>query len=219
MNIIVSHGKVTPGVRKILQSAKTFANHLSDYEAYLTTAASNPPPVRPAPVSTPATPTVRAAPGTAIPHLTSKGTRSHKKKPPANTVVLTPTPLRQVSTVQTPIVKPVIDTPMLDALPLVELAQVAPPPAHPGDDDPLLMSRIPALPTKEEIAKLLAVPPLSYLEAKGPWVEQERNRPVRKFCEVCGYWGRVKCKTCGGRVCALECLGVHREECYAKYGA
>jgi zinc finger HIT domain-containing protein 1 len=75
------------------------------------------------------------------------------------------------------------------------------------------------MPTQQEIEKLLAAPPLSYLEARGPWVEEDRRKPVRRFCEICGYWGRVRCKTCGGRVCALECLGVHQEECFTKYGA
>lgn len=216
---LVSHGKVTPAVRKILQSAKTFANHLSDYEAFLTTAAANPAPPRPAPVATPATPIVRPTPGiSSTPHLTSKGTRSHKKKPASNSAVSTPTPLRHVSTPTAVKHEPKLDIPMPDAPPLI-LGTSTLPPSHPGDTDPLLISRIPAMPSQEEIAKLLAAPPLSYLEAKGPWVEEERRRPVRKFCEVCGYWGRVRCRTCGGRVCALECLSVHKEECYAKYGA
>lgn len=42
--------------------------------------------------------------------------------------------------------------------------------------------------------------------------------PPRYFCEVCGYWGRVRCTKCGARVCALDCLEVHREECLARYG-
>lgn len=92
-------------------------------------------------------------------------------------------------------------------------------PVHPGDRDPLLVSRVPEMPSQEELEKLLAMPPLTYLEAKGPWVEEDRRKPVRRFCEVCGYWGRVKCRNCGGRVCALECLGVHQGECFVKYGA
>lgn len=101
--------------------------------------------------------------------------------------------------------------------PLVVLPMLPPPPAHPGDSDKLLISRIPKMPTQEEINKLVSAPPLSYEDAKGT-VEGE-GRPVRVFCEVCGYWGRVRCVRCGGRVCALECLDVHKEECFTRYGA
>lgn len=75
------------------------------------------------------------------------------------------------------------------------------------------------MPSAEEIEKLLSQPPLTYAEARGPWVDEDRRKPVRAFCEVCGYWGRVRCKRCGGRVCALECMSVHQEECYGRYGA
>lgn len=65
----------------------------------------------------------------------------------------------------------------------------------------------------------MTAPPLSYLEARAQWTEEEEGRyPVRRFCEVCGYWGRVKCIKCGARVCALECLEAHREECLVRYG-
>ena len=75
------------------------------------------------------------------------------------------------------------------------------------------------MPSQEEIERLLAMPPLSYTEARGSWMDDDRRRPVRKFCEVCGYWGRVRCTKCGGYVCALECLDVHKEECFNRYGA
>lgn len=103
--------------------------------------------------------------------------------------------------------------------PMSSLTSVPDPPAHPKDDDPLLVSRIPAMPSQEEIERLLACPPLSYMEARGSWTEEDRRKPVRTFCEVCGYWGRVRCTRCGGRVCALECLGVHQEDCFTRYGA
>lgn len=90
-----------------------------------------------------------------------------------------------------------------------------PPAAHPGDADPLLVSRVPALPTEAEMRRLLAAPPLSYGEARG---NRDETYPARVFCEVCGYWGRVRCLKCGTRVCALECLETHREECVTRYG-
>lgn len=93
------------------------------------------------------------------------------------------------------------------------------PVTHPDDKSPLLVSRIPGLPSQAEIQKLLNAPPLSYEEARGSWTEEDRRKPVRVFCEVCGYWGRVRCMRCGGKVCALECLGTHQEECFTRYGA
>jgi len=94
-----------------------------------------------------------------------------------------------------------------------------PPPAHPGDADPLLVSRVPPLPSDEELRRLLAGPPLSYLEARGAWAPADEGRyPPRRFCEVCGYWGRVRCTKCGTRVCALECLETHRADCVTRYG-
>jgi zinc finger HIT domain-containing protein 1 len=94
-----------------------------------------------------------------------------------------------------------------------------PPVPHPEDNSPLLVSRIPGMPSHAEIEKLLSAPSLSYEEARGSWTEEDRRKPVRVFCEVCGYWGRVRCMRCGGKVCALECLSTHQEECFTKYGA
>lgn len=103
-------------------------------------------------------------------------------------------------------------------------------PSHPGDADPLLASWLPPLPTDEELRELMRAPPLTYHQARGVWApagagdaggagEGNRKRyPTRHFCEVCGYWGRVRCMKCGTRVCALDCLNVHREECITRYG-
>jgi len=195
----VSHGKVTPGVRKILQSQKTFANHLDDFEAL--------PPAE----KNLHTNTVRSASGTSTPNSTK---RSHKRKDPNAT---THTPLRKVSTLSSPI-KSEDDVAMPDAS-IPSLSSAPDPPPHPRDNDVLLVSRIPRMPSQEEIDRLLAAPPLSYNEARGSMTEDDRRKPIRTFCEICGYWGRVKCTRCGGRVCALECLTVHQEECFTRYGA
>lgn len=55
---------------------------------------------------------------------------------------------------------------------------------------------------------LLSAPPLSYAAsyarpppASGP--------PQRQFCDNCGYWGTIKCRKCGARVCGLECKDAH----------
>ncbi|KAL2170056.1 hypothetical protein VTG60DRAFT_5328 [Thermothelomyces hinnuleus] len=94
-----------------------------------------------------------------------------------------------------------------------------PPRPHPGDADPLLVSRVPPFPSDDELRALMTAAPLSYLEARAAWDEDGPGRyPVRVFCAVCGYWGRVKCMKCGTRVCALDCLEAHREECVTRYG-
>jgi zinc finger HIT domain-containing protein 1 len=80
------------------------------------------------------------------------------------------------------------------------------------------VSYVPPFPSDDELRALMTAPPLSYLEARAAWGEDERRYPVRVFCAVCGYWGRVKCMKCGTRVCALECLETHREECVTRYG-
>jgi zinc finger HIT domain-containing protein 1 len=99
----------------------------------------------------------------------------------------------------------------------------APPKPHAGDADPLLVSRIPPFPTDDELRALLTAAPLSYTEARAvlgdTGEEDEAARyPARRFCGVCGYWGRVRCTKCGARVCALDCLDVHRQECFTRYG-
>lgn len=213
---IASHGKVTPGVRKILQSQKTFANYLSDYEALSTINASQPA----QPIPPPPAPSDRSTPAASTPKR-STTKRGYKKKDAAASA---PTPLRKVSSVSeaagavAPKTEPAQDTPMPDA-PNAPLERSGPPAPHPEDNNPLLVSRIPQMPSKEEIEKLLAVPALTYLEARGAMTAEDRRKPIRHFCDVCGYWGRVKCRRCGGRVCALECLTVHQEECFTRYGA
>ncbi|KAH7401317.1 hypothetical protein BKA66DRAFT_450180 [Pyrenochaeta sp. MPI-SDFR-AT-0127] len=59
-----------------------------------------------------------------------------------------------------------------------------------------------------ELEALLAAPPLSFAAshvapppAGGP--------PQRQFCDNCGYWGQIKCRKCGARVCGLECKDAH----------
>lgn len=188
----VAPGKHTPNVRKILQSQKTFSNHLDDFLAIQAQVEGGP-----------------AAAGNNRPNNASSKRPSNKRDA---TAASTPTG----SNKPTPGIQEE-DVTMADAdLPPVLVGQYRPPPAtHPGDNDPLLASLVPDLPSDEELRKLLAHPPLTYYEARGKW---EDNYPTRVFCEVCGYWGRVRCMKCGTRVCALDCLETHREECVTRYG-
>ncbi|KAM3513954.1 hypothetical protein MY11210_002386 [Beauveria gryllotalpidicola] len=183
--------KHTANVRKILQSQKTFANHLDDFlalqalmESNAAVASKRSNAAAAAASSSRSKDASSATPGggdTPMPDAAGEGSSSSDNEP--STMLAAP--------------------------------HRPPPAAHPGDADPLLVSRVPPLPTEAEMKRLLAAPPLSYGEARGNWTA---TYPVRVFCEVCGYWGRVRCLKCGTRVCALECLETHREECVTRYG-
>lgn len=179
--------KHTPNVRKILQSQKTFNNHLDDFLALGGTDTN-----------------LVTSNNTSRP---SQASANASKRPQAGKKDSS-TP-RQALTDQ--------DITMADAnLPcILPPPYKDPPPAHPGDDNPLLASRVPQPPSDEELRRLLAHPPLTYVEAQGTW---EDKYPRRTFCQVCGYWGRVRCMKCGTRVCALDCLETHREDCVTRYG-
>lgn len=171
-----------------MQSQKTFANHLDDYIAMQGTLE-------------------------ATPALSRRGT-------------VTTTAIKRQSTTQRDSAKSGHSRPTEDGdyeidntiptEPTILNNSTSPPAvAHPGDSEPLLISRMPEMPSDDELRRLLAHPPLTYLEARGRY---EGTYPARNFCELCGYWGRVKCMKCGTRVCALDCLEVHREECVTRYG-
>ncbi|KAM5356222.1 hypothetical protein ACJ41O_002868 [Fusarium nematophilum] len=179
-----AQGKHTPNVRKILQSQKTFGNHLDDFLALQALAESNP-------------------------ALSRSNTSGANNKRSSGSRRDTPSSSRQPAQDE--------DTAMTDAdcPPVLPPSSRSPPASHPGDDSPLLASRVPEMPSDEDLRKLLAHPPLTYGEAAGNW---DPKYPVRVFCQVCGYWGRVRCMKCGTRVCALDCLEAHREECVTRYG-
>ncbi|KAK8056819.1 hypothetical protein PG993_002046 [Apiospora rasikravindrae] len=214
--------KHTPNVRKILQSQKTFANHLDDWLALKEGGGI----ANTGGTATPATggggtSSSRSAAAAAAAALSGRkgSAQQHKKsetpnsrggassakqqQPKQDDVEMTDAPNafggEGGSTILSPYRGPL-------------------PAPHPRDDDLLLVSRVPPMPTDEELKALLAAPPLTYLEARAGWGAEDRKYPVRVFCEVCGYWGRVKCIKCGTRVCALDCLDTHHEECVTRYG-
>lgn len=90
-------------------------------------------------------------------------------------------------------------------------------PKTPLDDEPLLKSYIPSAPSAEVMEALLSGPPLSYNAARTapPLV----GKPQRHFCEICGYWGTIKCMKCGARVCGLECKIGHDDSRCLKFYA
>ncbi|KAK4043649.1 hypothetical protein C8A01DRAFT_32177 [Parachaetomium inaequale] len=258
-----AQNKHTPNVRKILQSQKTFANHLDDYQALLALAESNPAaaaamnaaqakpstPIAATPKSASPAPTVAPAGGgsrrsaAAAKRAAAKEKQEQEKKKARQTPKQEPDPETEANNPQQQEDQPDVEMPDATAPPqptptpnaeepnpqetqssypresLILPAYTKPPPRpHPGDADPLLVSYIPPFPSDDELRELMTAPPLSYLEARAGWGDEQRRYPVRVFCAVCGYWGRVKCMKCGVRVCALECLEAHREECVTRYG-
>jgi zinc finger HIT domain-containing protein 1 len=174
---VTAQTKFTPNVRKVMQSQKTFANHLDDYLA-LQALESNP--------------------------------SSNATKRPGGGKKDTAASTPRQGTHDNDVAMTDVDLP-----PVLPPANKQPPAPHTGDNDALLVSRVPEMPSDEELRRLLARPPLSYLEALGTCQD---TYPRRSFCEVCGYWGRVRCMKCGTKVCALNCLETHREECVTRYG-
>ncbi|EXJ64093.1 hypothetical protein A1O7_00429 [Cladophialophora yegresii CBS 114405] len=103
------------------------------------------------------------------------------------------------------------------------------------DRDPLLRTLdLPKMPSDRVMQALLAEPPLSYTAARAKPLDDPPDhggtgtvfamrtgnstlmaKPERRFCPVCGYWGKVRCKYgCGERVCGLlECWRSHELVC------
>jgi zinc finger HIT domain-containing protein 1 len=82
--------------------------------------------------------------------------------------------------------------------------------SHQLQHDSLLSPPAPLTATTAEIEALLSAPQLSYNAARSA-PSPATAPPQRVFCEMCGYWGRVKCLKCGSRVCGLECKSAHEE--------
>ncbi|KAK6206579.1 hypothetical protein LQW54_007649 [Pestalotiopsis sp. IQ-011] len=215
-----TNNKHTPNVRKILQSQKTFANHLDDYIAAGAGLLDHQSAAVPAAVGAGGSARSAAAAATAAIRRERAAGAAPQRKPDPATGGKTAGNNKPATHNTGP-----EDVEMPDAAAsdppssILEPYAGARPAPHPADDDdPLLASIVPPLPSDEELRQLLAAPPLTYLDAKAGWNDEDRRYPARVFCEVCGYWGRVRCMKCGVRVCALECLEAHREECVTRYG-
>ncbi|KAI9834974.1 MAG: hypothetical protein M1819_002697 [Sarea resinae] len=199
----VSKGKgVTTAVRKILSSQKTFANHLADEEALLAQHAST----NTAAANTNTNTNTAAVAATT--DTTSKPTAKQSKTAAARNK-------RASTTGSTPAPTPApVPPPQKPATPIT--------PASLDATNPLLRSHLPTPPSPATLNTLLPAPPLSYGAARvappalSLPVDAEGGGgrmgvPTRKFCEICGYWGRVRCMRCGVRVCGKDCLETHGE--------
>ncbi len=189
-----SKGKATQSVRRILMSQKTFANHIADEEAAVAAQAQQS-------QSVVITSTPRAAASRVLKTPTSRLKRSSTSaSASASTSTPVPTPPSTTTklTTHTPL-------PPTNIASRTGLSPGSGP--SPDDKNPLLRSYIPAAPSEAVLRALVSAPPLSYTAARA--LPSSSGRPQRRFCEICGYWGRVKCLKCGARVCGLECKGVH----------
>lgn len=74
------------------------------------------------------------------------------------------------------------------------------------------------LPTQAELEALLNAPPLTYNQARSA-PPAPSAPPPRQFCEICGYWGRVKCMKCGNMTCSVLCKDAHDENKCLKFYA
>ncbi len=239
--------KSTANVRKILQSQKTFANHLDDYQALVIQAETNPAAAaallgNQAPTPKASTPAPAPKPVTNAKRTAAQRRSDAAAKRAAAKVKIEAAEVEaetekkgegasgdmdgDVDMTDGPAGEPAPAAPTEPEGPtsyppdgtILPAYQKPPPKPHVGDEDPLLVSAVPPFPTDEELRALMTAPPLTFLEAHARVTKEESRYPGRKFCEVCGYWGRVRCMKCGTRVCALNCLDVHREECVTRYG-
>ncbi|KAK7521567.1 hypothetical protein IWZ03DRAFT_97033 [Phyllosticta citriasiana] len=216
--------KMTPAVRKILQSGRTFAHWLADEEALAAQRTGAPAAAGSVgPGSQSVTATASPAPSSGAAEATAMASSKNRKRSmgaaavgraakraAAATTTTTEsaptTPSAAVVGSPAPSGGGVQQAPMVD----LEMESVLAEPTPIDEYEPLLRANVPTLPTEQEIQTLLAHPPLPYTAARAaPPAAEGPSR--RLFCEICGYWGRVRCLRCAARVCGLECKRAHDE--------
>lgn len=77
---------------------------------------------------------------------------------------------------------------------------------------------IPTPPSEAEMEALLNAHPLTYNQAKSA-PPRPNAPPPRRFCDICGYFGRVKCMKCGAMTCSVLCKDAHDEQRCLKFYA
>ncbi|KAL9094808.1 MAG: hypothetical protein Q9165_002757 [Trypethelium subeluteriae] len=209
-----SRGKMTPNVKRILQSQKTFANHLADEEAMLA-------------MQPPKAPTVAALNPRAILGRPRRSSLDKRRQKVEEARHARPIKKGKRRTMSSQSATPALEIPSAIATPSVLPDNSTTPQATIATRDidpdesllhPLLQTELPTPPSYLEIHELLSKSPLSYSAARvGP--PPSNAPPQRHFCEICGYWGRVKCMKCGARVCSLACRSAHDDSRCLKFYA
>lgn len=207
-----ARSKTTSNVRRILLSQKTFRNYVDDEEAALALGSGFGAGSAAAAAATTTVQRGSVSRSVAVrPSPRGSSGRSTPKAPPSQAATQSAgTPAEGEA----------------EAEAEIETETSAPAPAEhlpPSDLDthPLLRSYIPTAPAAKIMQQLLSEPPLSYnaSRAKLPGSPGGRSRsqpgpvrkPPRRFCGICGFWGRIKCVKCAARVCGLECYRTHEE--------
>ena len=204
--------KVTSNVRRILGYNRNFGHYLADEEALIAAGGS----------STIAAPTPSTA-ASAVKDGKRRGDRENATTPASRRAPVQPgtmgpppnkppTPMKQESRDQDVAMTSPSTSPKRSRSQSGTQTQQAPTTYDPKlDKDPLLRTlNLPPRPSDRVMAQLLAEPPLSYSAARAKPLDPDKQVPVRHFCTMCGYWGKVKCRKCGERTCGLmECWKGH----------
>lgn len=224
--------KQTSNVRKVLASQRTFAHYLAEEEALHPGALHYTLPTLATGVGMgpPATTTstkkgrqsvsaVESQPATPV--TTQRGTKRSRQASRSQSISKTVDETVAVSTIDSTEVKTEEIPQESPADPDVSMID-APAPATPEyppewDNDPLLVSipqSVPPMPSDRVMQLLVSEPPLTYSAARAKPLDEEKRPPPRKFCGVCGYWGRVKCRKCEDYTCGImECWRDHERIC------
>ncbi|GAB7356338.1 hypothetical protein MBLNU459_g7130t1 [Dothideomycetes sp. NU459] len=214
--------KQTANVRRILASGKDFAHYLEEEQA---AAALKGGPSAAGAAAAAAALSTAATSGGAGTAMDIDAADAQPKPKPAQRASKTPIARRKPALVNLP--PSSSESSPAPSLPAISMGpppvparsslskEVTPAPAAAAKtsgtpDDSLLAPSLPSTITAEEIEVLLSAPPLPYAAARSA-PPNAAAPPQRVFCEICGFWGRVKCLKCGARVCGLECKGAHEE--------
>ncbi|KAL5343618.1 hypothetical protein BJX70DRAFT_353011 [Aspergillus crustosus] len=200
-----SRTKVTSNVRRILQSQKTFRNYLDDEEAALAQAASSG-------VSSSA-----GAQRVPLNKIAKTSSASRRSSTPATNLKSAETTIRTKKVPQAHVQKQADTTTLPDPESSTQ-SQSQPKQQETDeftlikseyDNDPLLKSYIPPAPSERIMRALLSEPPLTYRASRaGPPITA---KAPRKFCCICGYWGKIRCRNCHQRTCGIDCYKVHED--------
>ncbi|KAJ5467357.1 hypothetical protein N7475_005109 [Penicillium sp. IBT 31633x] len=200
-----TRAKTTSNVRRILTSQKTFRNHLDDEEAAITSGGGGISGMQGAGgvgVTAQARGSIAGKGGKAAVAAaaarrssTPASTTGAKRSSAAMTGInaaSTPTPAPETTDAET-------DDDAQRKPKLIKSEY---------DNDPLLRSYEPPVPSDRLMQRLLAEPPLSYNASRA---KPAAARPGRHFCCMCGYWGKIRCRSCHLRTCGLDCYKVHED--------
>ncbi|KAF2144663.1 uncharacterized protein K452DRAFT_316610 [Aplosporella prunicola CBS 121167] len=245
--------KLTPAVRKILISGRTFAHWLADEEALAAQrqssgggASARSPPPPSSSVGSPALSgggggiggTIVVAGGVSSGRVTKRG-KASKRGSTAAAAAATTTATTTTTTTTTATATATAAAAAAAAAALASPSSTpntpdtpAAPPGtsstttdnEPEPDTPLLArpAHLPlAPPSAHTLRTQLSLPALPYAAARAqpPATGAGPPPPRRRFCDICGYWGRVACLRCGAaRVCGLECKRAHDETACLRFG-